>query len=448
MNTTLNDIVSGNDDRYVKVGVVDIDGVLRGKYMSAAKLRSAAKDGFGFCAVILGWDSADQTYDNVRFTGWHTGFPDTPLRIVPDSVRELPNDDGTPFLLCEFAGAAEALCPRGVLRRVLERAAEMGYEVFAGFEYEFFVFEETPETLREKNYRTLTPLSPGAFGYSVLRSSEHAPFYRSLLDGCTKAGIVLEGLHDETGAGVIEASIGVDSALSAADMAVLFKHCAKLIARADNKLATFMAKCTMDWPGQSGHIHLSLAGADGASAFHDPDAPHGMSREMRHFIGGQQQLMPELLAMVAPTVNSFTRLVPGYWAPTSSCWGIDNRTCALRAIAGSAKSQRVEYRVAPADANPYLALAAAVASGLWGIEHAIEPGDPVTGNAYDSTGPDAYRLPATLWEAAQRLRSSSIAHQWLGSEFVEHFAASREWEEREFRKHVTDWELERYFEII
>jgi glutamine synthetase len=169
---------------------------------------------------------------------------------------------------------------------------------------------------------------------------------------------------------------------------------------------------------------------------------------MRHFLAGQQALMPELLAMSAPTVNSYSRLVPGYWAPTAATWGIDNRTVAIRAILGSPKSQRIEYRVAGSDANPYLALAAALASGLWGLEHGIEPTAPAVGSAYDAPVDEALHLPSTLAHAAVRLRESVAAKELFGEAFVKHFAASRDWEEREFRRHVTDWELARYFEII
>jgi glutamine synthetase len=184
------------------------------------------------------------------------------------------------------------------------------------------------------------------------------------------------------------------------------------------------------------------------SAFYDERAPHTMSQEMRWFVGGQQALMPELLAMVASTVNSYSRLVPGFWAPTSATWGVENRTCALRVICGGPKSQRVEYRIAAADINPYLAIAAAIGSGLWGIEQRIEPDEPITGNAYDRQLPEARQLPRTLTEAAGRLARSSAAKELFGAPFVEHFAASREWEERQFRRAVTDWELARYFEII
>lgn len=173
-----------------------------------------------------------------------------------------------------------------------------------------------------------------------------------------------------------------------------------------------------------------------------------MSDEMRWFIGGQQTLMPEVLAMVASTVNAYSRMVPGFWAPTDATWGVENRTCALRAIPGSAKSQRVEYRVGSADGNPYLTIAAALASGLWGIENKVEPTAAVSGNAYDQKFARRLALPRTLWEAAQTLKKSKAARQLFGDPFVDHYAASREWEEREFRRAVTDWELERYFEII
>ena len=173
-----------------------------------------------------------------------------------------------------------------------------------------------------------------------------------------------------------------------------------------------------------------------------------MSATQRHFIGGQQKYLAELLAMVAPTVNSYTRLIPGFWAPTDATWGVDNRTCALRVIPGSEKAQRVEFRIAAADANPYIVLSAALMSGLYGIEHEIEPGKPVEGNAYDQKLPKNLALPTTLWDAAQKLKGSKMARECFGDAFVEHFAATREWEEREFRKAITDWELARYFEII
>jgi len=432
----------------VKVGVFDIDGILRGKYMSKEKFLSALESGFGFCDVVLGWDSNDQLYDNVQYTGWHTAYPDAPVRILPDTCREIPWEPNTLFFLCEFDAQAEAICPRALLRRVLARADAMGFKVFSAAEFEFFLFEETPQSVREKGYRNLRSLTPGFFGYSVLRNSVHAEFYHELMDVCRQMDFPLESFHTETGAGVLEGAIAVDEALASADKAALFKTFTKVVAQRRHWMATFMAKWSHEWPGQSGHIHVSLKHKDGKSVFHDPKAPHHISTTMRHFIGGQQALMPELLSMIACTVNSYTRLIPGFWAPTSASWGVENRTTALRVIPGSPKSQRVEYRIAAADINPYIAMAAAIGSGLWGVLHSMEPTDPVQGNAYDWTTPAHLQLPRTLFEAAQRLKVSAAARELFGTAFVDHYAATREWEEREYRKAITDWQLQRYFEII
>lgn len=432
----------------VKVGVFDVDGILRGKYMSREKFLSALEGGFGFCDVVLGWDSNDQLYDRSKYTGWHTAYPDAPVRLIPESMRTLPFEEGVPFFLGEFGGKAEEICPRGTLRRVIDRARAMGFAPAAGFEFEFFLFEETPHTLREKGYRDLKTITPGFFGYSVLRNSVHAEFYHELLEMCGDMGFPLEGLHTETGPGVIEAAIQYSDALEAADRAALFKTFTKVLAQRRDWVATFMAKWSPDWPGQSGHIHISLQDKNGANAFHDADGVHTMSDVQRWFVGGQQALLPEFLSMVAPTVNSFRRLIPGFWAPTEATWGIDNRTCALRVIPGGAKSQRVEYRISAADIHPHIALAAALGSGLWGIEHKIEPTEAVMGNAYEQDFPEALSLPATLYEAASQLKASDAARELFGTPFVEHYVQSRQWEQREFRKAITDWELARYFEII
>ena len=443
-------IVNKRGLSHVKVGAVDIDGIMRGKYMAKEKFFSSLEKGFGFCDVVLGWDSHDQLYDNVSVTGWHTGYPDAGVRVLPESCREIAWEDDMLFFLGEFSDPHEAVCPRAQLRRVLAEADKMGFAVKAGFEFEFFVFDETPHSVREKNYRNMKPLQPGFFGYSVIRNTVDSDLYRDLLDGCEQMDIPLEGLHEETGPGVLEAAIGVDDALSAADKATLFKTFAKIAAQKHGLMATFMAKWSPDWPGQSGHIHISLTkkGKAGKPVFHDPKGPDAMSKTMLQFVAGQQKYMPDWLAMIAPTVNSYTRLIPGFWAPTDATWGVDNRTCALRVVPGGPSAQRVEYRVSAADCNPYLALAAAIGSGLQGIKDDLTPEPKIEGNAYEKTFPKHLALPTTLMEAAGRFKASKPARALFGDAFVDHYAATREWEEREFRRAITDWEMERYFEII
>ena len=441
--------VEQSDLPYAKVGVFDIDGVLRGKYMAKDKLLSSLDGGYGFCDVVLGWDSNDQLYDNTTMTGWHTAYPDAGVRLLPETTRLLPFENNMPLILSEFTGKMEAICPRSLLRRIVERASSMGFGIKSSAEFEFFVFEETPQSVRDKGYRNLSSITPGYFGYSMLRNSVHADFYHELMNLCLDMDIELEGLHTETGPGVLEAAIKYDDAMASADKAALFKTMTKILAQRKGWMATFMAKWSNDWPGQSGHLHMSLVDEKtGKPVFYDESKPLGMSDTMRWFVGGQQALMPELLSMIACTVNSYTRLIPGYWAPTSASWGYENRTCALRVIGGAPKSQRVEYRIAAADINPYIAFAASIGSGLWGIENKIEPTAPVEGNAYEKRFPAKMGLPSTLWEAAQKLKGSKAARDLFGDAFVDHYVATREWEEREARKAITDWQLARYFEII
>jgi len=437
----------------VKLAFADLDGVHRGKYVSLDKFESIASGTAGFCDCVLGWDVNDQLYDNAKFTGWHTAFPDAKYRIDLATERRLPDEDNTPLFIVDFTGEKDGLhpiCPRNQLRRVLQKATGLGYGARMAFEYEFFIFDETPHTIREKNFRNLTPLSPGNFGYSVIRNSALSDLFHEFMDYCIAMDFPLEGLHCETGPGVWEGAIAVDDALRAADKAALFKTFAKSFFNKRGLTATFMAKWSMDYPGQSGHVHQSLVDAGGNGVFHDAKAEHGMSDLMRHYIAGQQKFLKPFLSLCAPTINSYTRLVKGAWAPTAAAWGVDNRTTALRVITGSQKSQRVEFRIGPADANPYLIAAASLGAGLLGIEQQLDPGEPLTGNAYEREAalPPERQLATNLRDAIRDLAASAEARELFGGEFVEHFIASRDWEVREHERHVTDWQLQRYFEII
>ncbi len=447
---TVKKYISEHQIKNVKLAIVDIDGVLRGKYMNSKKFLSALDSGFGFCNVVFGWDSDDVLYSKDSFTGWKDGFTDDWARVDASSFRILPTEDYKSIIcLADFSGSrAAAVCPRSILKKVLKRLDGHGYSATAAMEFEFFLFNETPKSLRDKNFNDLEPITPGNFGYSVLRNSTHASLYHELMKLSEEMGMPLEGLHTETGPGVLEGAIEHSDALRAADNGAFFKTFTKVWAQQNDMIAGFMAKWSADYPGQSGHIHISLQNKDGTSAFYKEGKVNNMSDEMRWFIGGQQKLMPEVLAMVASTCNSYTRLIPGFWAPTAASWGVDNRTCALRAIPGSPKSQRVEYRVSAADINPHLALAAAIGSGIWGIENKIEPLEAVEGNAYDVDFPDEIQLPRTLSQAAEKFRNSKISRDLFGDAFVDHYAYTRSWEDQQQRGAITDWQLKRYFEII
>lgn len=444
----LDEIRTGPSDK-VKVAITDVDGVLRGKYMHREKFLSAVSGGFGFCNVIFGWDAGDVCYDGARYTGWHTGYPDAQARVDLRTFRRVPWDSNVPFFLADFVddkGAPLGVCPRRLLTGVLERAAAQGYSAKCGLEFEWFNFRESPQSFAQKGHVAPEPLSPGMFGYSLLRMGQNLPFFNALMDELGAFGVPIEGLHTETGPGVYEAAILYSDALEAADRAVLFKSGAREIGHRFGVMPSFMAKWNDKLPGCSGHTHLSLW-AGGKNLFYDAGAPHRMSSVMKSFIAGVLTALPDILPFFAPTVNSYKRLVDGYWAPTKATWGVDNRTVAARAIPGSDKSTRLEVRVPGSDVNPYLAVAAALASGLWGVSEQLELTEPaIRGSAY--TESEAPRLPRTLHEATERLAKSDLARTLFGAEFVDHFVVTRRWEWQKYCDAVTDWELRRYFEII
>ncbi len=433
-----------------KIGGFDIDGVLRGKYVSLEKLKSALASGFGFCDVIFGWDISDVLYDNAKLTGWQTGYPDARAVLDPSTLRFIPWEPGTAAMLADFRddqGGPHPACPRSLLRTVIDRAANMGFEVKLAAEFEFFLFHETPHSLHDKGFRDLTPLSPGMFGYSWVREGQQRRLMSDILEGMRAFDIEIEGLHTETGPGVIEAAIRYDDALVAADKAALFKVAMKQIAHEHGLSVTFMAKWNAGLPGSSGHLHQSLW-KHGENAFIDAHSLDGMSKTLRHYIGGQCALMPELTAFYSPTINSYKRYVPGVWAPLCSSWGVENRTTALRVIGLGTPAARVEYRQTAADINPYIAMAASLGAGLYGIEREIDPPPATRGDAGEGDPLDPMRkpLPRSLHEAVRLLEGSKGAREILGEAFVDHYLRTRDWEVRQYERAVTDWELKRYFE--
>lgn len=433
----------------IKFAVADIDGVLRGKIININKFVKAIENGVGFCNVVFGWDMNDVCYTNGDVSGWHTGYPDAFATIDLNTYRTIPWQNNIPFFLADFSYAPEvaAACPRTLLKHISEQCEALGFKAFFSKEFEWFNFTETPQTLSDKHYVNPQPLTPGMFGYSLLRTSQHDAFYYDLFNLLNAFDVPLEGLHTETGNGVYEASIDYTHILEAADRAVLFKTAVKEIAYKHGLMATFMAKWNSALPGCSGHIHQHLEDENGNNIFKDESDANGLSEIMKQYIAGQLYCLPFIMPMYAPTINSYKRYVEGAWAATSVSWGIENRTTALRVINHVPAATRLETRVPGADANPYLSMAASLASGLYGIKHKLSLNlDPVKGSAYDIKS--LQQLPATLQEATLIMKNSNIAASLFGEAFTDHFIRTREWECHQFEKQVTDWELKRYFEII
>ena len=435
----------------VKIALTDIDGILRGKYISVEKFLSLINSESGFCDVVFGWDASDVSYDNVRYTGWHTGYPDAPLRIDLETFRKIPWENDLPFFLGEMAGTKEKpayVCPRQLWKKVLHDLNSAGYSAYVSQEFEWFNFRETPVSAREKNYVNLEPLSPGMFGYSILRSTLNNPYFTDLFGLLGKFDVPLEGLHTETGPGVLEAAIKYSEGLLAGDRAVLFKTAVKEIGYKHGILATFMAKVNEHLPGCGGHIHQSLwDDHHKRNLFYDEEDSLHMSELMKQYVAGQLYCLPHVLPMYAPNINSYKRLVEGAWAPTTLTWGVDNRTVAIRVLCNGIASARIETRVVGSDVNPYLAMAASVASGLYGIKNQLKLQQPATtGNGYRDFSNGT--LPTNLIESSMQMKNSDIARELFGEQFVEHFTCTREWEWRQHLKVVTDWERARYLEII
>ena len=437
----------------VKIGGFDIDGLLRGKYVSTDKFWSVLDDGLGFCDVIFGWDIGDVLYDNAKVTGWATGYPDTHANIDPRTFRVIPWEPGTAAFILDFAlpdGSPHPACPRSLLKRVLARTRALGYTATFAVEFEFYIFKETPASLEAKGYRGLEPLSPGMFGYSWVREGQNSELCHAIMDEMAAFDIPIEALHTETGPGVYEVALRYDEALRMADKAALFKAAMKQLCAHRGLSVTFMAKWSASLPGSSGHLHQSLwqkSGDTDVPLFHDGAADDRLSRLARHYLGGQVALMPELTALYSPTINSYKRYVPGVWAPLTASWGPENRTCAIRAIKGSPSATRLEYRQTAADINPHTAIATCLAAGLWGIQHEVAPPPPASGDA--SGGDSGFApLPRTLREANQLLQASTRARTILGEGFVDHYVRTRDWEVRQFERAVTDWEMKRYFETV
>ena len=435
----------------VKIGTADMDGVYRGKRVSSKQFL-AGLDGSGFaqCDVIFGWDIAEEVMTGLDLAmgSADTGFADILLKPDLETFRLVPWEPAVAAVVCdvytEHGGIVEQ-SPRAVLQRAVERARTMGFDPAMAVEYEFRIFREDQESLRDKRYSDLRPLNPGFNCYSISHATIDDDVVGALRRHMDAYGLEVEGYNREHGEGMYEMNLRYAPALEAADRGMLFKSGSKEILAQAGVVPTFMAKYSDEMDGCSGHIHQSLW-SGGGSAFYDEAGEHAMSSAMRSYLAGGLRAMPELFALYAPNINSYKRYVSGSWAPTSATWGVDNRTSSLRVIAGGPSAIRIETRVPGADVNAYLGFAACLAGGLWGIEQGLEPPPPVQSDAYAAT--DQPELPRTLEQAIALFEASAVARDWFGDAFVDHYVKMRRWEVEKHRRAVTAWERARYFEQV
>jgi glutamine synthetase len=415
----------------VKIGTPDMDGVYRGKRVSAKQFLDGCEGpGFAQCDVVFGWDIAEEVINGASLAvgSADTGFADIILRPDLATFRIVPWEPATAAVVCDACderGDLVAQSPRTVLRRVLDRAAALGFGAKMAAEFEFRIFREDQESLRAKDFSDLRPLNPGYNCYSISHASIDDDVVGGLRRYMDAYGIEVEGYNREHGEGMYEMNLRYGDALEAADRAMLFKSGAKEVLAQSGCVPTFMAKYSDEMDGCSGHIHQSLwRGA--ASAFHDGGGEHGISAAMQSYVAGALATMPELFALYAPNINSYKRYVSGSWAPTAATRGVENRTAALRAITGGATATRIEHRVPGADVNAYLGFAACLAGGLSGIERKLTPPPAQQGNIYETSGLPP--LPRTLEQAIDLFDASAIARDFFGDAFVDHYVAMRRWE--------------------
>jgi glutamine synthetase len=430
----------------VVLALPDMQGRLQGKRFHARFfVDEVLAHGTEACNYLLAVDVDMNTVDGYAISSWERGYGDFVVRPDLGTLRLVPWNPGTALLLGDVEwldGAPVPPSPRTILRRQLDRLADHGWTAMAGTELEFIVFRDSFEEAWSRGYRGLTPANQYNVDYSVVGTSRVEPLLRAIRNGMAGAGMTVESAKGECNLGQHEIAFRYADALTTADNHVLYKTGAKEIAAQAGMSLTFMAKFD-EREGNSCHLHVSLRDEEDRPVFAG-DRGHGFSEVFEYFLAGQLAVLRDLTLLHAPNVNSYKRFAEGSFAPTAVAWGLDNRTCALRVI-GHGASLRVENRVPGGDVNPYLALAAAIAAGLYGIENELVLEPELTGNAYGSDKP---RVPSTLRDAAELFEKSSVARAAFGEDVVEHYAHAARVELAAFDAAVTDWERTRGFERL
>ena len=431
----------------VLVCLIDMQGRLMGKRFHITTFLDSAHEETHCCDYLLATDLEMATPDGYASSSWEKGYGDYVMKPDLTTLRPVPWLEGTVMVLCDVLDhhthAPVPQSPRQVLKEQIARCQAAGFTPMMATELEFFLFEKPLDQLRKEGYRDLQPISGYNEDYHILQTTKEEHVLRPLRNHLVAAGVPVENTKGEAEAGQEELNIRYAEAMACADHHTIAKHATKEIAWQKGHAATFLPKWHHDRVGSASHVHMSLW-KDGVNAFHDPQGDHAMSELLRGFMAGLLAYAADCTWFFAPYINSYKRFSKGTFAPTKIAWSVDNRTAGFRLCGADTKAVRVECRIPGSDVNPYLALAALLASGLRGIEDGLTLAPSAQGDLYDAQSvPD---IPNTLRDATQTLRGSQMLRAAMGEGVVDHYTRCAEWEQEEFDRVVTDWEIARGFE--
>lgn len=444
---TLKTMVASGKIDTVLVCFVDMQGRLMGKRFHAVNFVETSFQETHCCNYLLATDLEMATPSGYASTSWQSGYGDYVMKPDLSTIRPVPWLEGTALVLCDVLDhhTHEPIShsPRAILKKQIKRLETLGLEAKMATELEFFLFAKSLDDIRKDGFRNLEPISGYNQDYHIFQTTKEEGIMRPIRNHLFAAGLPIENTKGEAEAGQEELNIRYAPALDCADYHSIAKHAIKEIAWQHGHAATFLPKWDKDRVGSSSHVHQSLW-KDGEAAFFDKSRPHGMSELMGHYMAGLIKYAPDYIYFLAPYVNSYKRFAKGTFAPTKTVWSVDNRTAGFRLCGENTKGVRVECRIGGSDLNPYLAQAAMLAAGIKGIEDAIDLSPATTGDAYeDAKAPD---IPQTLRAATETLRNSDFLRAALGDDVVDHYTRAAEWEQEEFDRVVTDWEIARGFE--
>ncbi len=440
-------VISGEIDT-VLACVVDMQGRLMGKRFHAHNFVETAWEESHCCNYLLATDLEMFTVEGYASSSWASGYGDYVMKPDLATLRRIPWLEGTALVLCDVLDhhTHEPVphSPRAILQQQITRLAGKGMRAMMATELEFFLFEQSYEQARHSGYRGLTPISAYNEDYHIFQTTKEEGVMRAIRNGLFGAGIPVECSKGEAEAGQEEINYRYSDVLDTADNHVIIKNGAKEIAWQNGRALTFLAKPSHKTAGSSSHIHQSLWSLDGKPLFYDEKAEWGMSKLMRHYVAGLLAHASEITWFLAPYVNSYKRFAEGTFAPTKAVWSRDNRTAGYRMCGEGTRAIRIECRVGGADLNPYLAAAALIAAGLDGIERELELEPPFVGDAYAARR--ARSIPRTLRDAATAMKRSKMLRAAFGDEVIDHYYRAAMWEQEEYDRVVTDWEVARGFE--